>query len=318
MPLFHIAGSGWAQFGMANGATTIMMREFDPVAGLQIVEAEATTHAIFVPAILQFFLMVPSEDVDLSSMQYIAYGASPITEDVLVKSMEQFGCNYFQVYGMTETTGGGTTLPPEDHGGDADPKLLRSAGKPIRGMEMKIVEPETGEEVADGEVGEVWMRHGGVMKGYWNMPEETAKALPGDGWLRSGDLAYMDEDGYFFIQDRTKDMINVSGLKVYSTSVDEVLFKHPGVLMAVAVGVPDPNIPGSERVMAIVRLRDEYKGKVTAEDIINTCKEHLPRYAVPKYVDFKDDLPMTVTEKLFKKEMRDEAVERMKTRGELK
>ena len=92
MPLFHIAGSGWAQFGMANGATTIMMREFDPVAGLQIVEAEATTHAIFVPAILQFFLMVPSEGVDLSSMQYIAYGASPITEDVLVKSMEQFGC----------------------------------------------------------------------------------------------------------------------------------------------------------------------------------------------------------------------------------
>ncbi|MBL6978158.1 MAG: AMP-binding protein, partial [Desulfobacteraceae bacterium] len=154
-----------------------------------------------------------------------------------------------------------------------------------------------------------------VMKGFW---PEPGSGLTEGGWLHTGDLAYMDEDGYFFIQDRTKDMINVSGLKVYSTSVDEVLFKHPGVLMAVAVGVPDPNIPGSERVMAIVRLRDEYKGKVTAEDIINTCKEHLPRYAVPKYVDFKDDLPMTVTEKLFKKEMRDEAVERMKTRGELK
>ena len=300
MPLFHIAGSGWAQFGMANGATTIMMREFDPVAGLQIVEAEATTHAIFVPAILQFFLMVPSEGVDLSSMQYIAYGASPITEDVLVKSMEQFGCNYFQVYGMTETTGGGTTLPPEDHGGDADPKLLRSAGKPIRGMEMKIVEPETGEEVADGAVGEVWMRHGGIMKGYWNMPEETAKALPGDGWLRSGDLAYM-EDGYLYIHDRVKDMIISGGENVYPAEVENALMSHEGIADVAVIGVPDEKW-GEVGKALVIPVADS---GVTADEILVHAREHLAGFKCPKTVDFVQAIPRNPSGKILKRELRE-------------
>ena len=300
MPLFHIAGGGWALYGMGCGATTLMTRELDPAAILRLIEAESITHALFVPAVLQFFLMVPSEGVDLSSMQYIAYGASPITEDVLVKSMEQFGCNYFQVYGMTETTGGGTTLPPEDHGGDADPKLLRSAGKPIRGMEMKIVEPETGEEVADGEVGEVWMRHGGVMKGYWNMPEETAKALPGDGWLRSGDLAFM-EDGYLYIHDRVKDMIISGGENVYPAEVENALMSHEGIADVAVIGVPDEKW-GEVGKALVIPVADS---GVTADEILVHARERLAGFKCPKTVDFVEAIPRNPSGKILKRELRE-------------
>ena len=152
------------------------------------------------------------------------------------------------------------------------------------------------------------------MKGYWPDP---GSGLSEGGWLHTGDIGSMDEDGYFYIHDRVKDMINISGMKVYSTTVDEALFKHPGVLMAVAIGIPDPKKPGSERVMALVRLKEGYKGKVTGEDIVATCKEHLPPYAIPKIVEFREDLPLTVTEKLWKKELRDEAIAKMKERGEI-
>ena len=300
MPLFHIAGSGWALFGMANGAVTVMMREFDPVAGLQIVESEGCTHAIFVPAILQFFLMVPSDGIDLSSMRYIAYGASPITEDVLVKSMAQFGCSFFQVYGMTETCGAGTTLPPEDHGADADSGLLRSAGRPIRGMEMKIVDPESGEPIPDGEVGEVWMRHGGIMKGYWNMPEETAKAMPGDGWLRSGDIAYM-EDGYLYIHDRVKDMIISGGENVYPAEIENALMSHEGIADVAVVGVPDDKW-GEVGKALVVPVPDS---GVTVDEILAHARERLAGFKIPRSVDFVEAIPRNPSGKILKRELRE-------------
>ncbi len=146
------------------------------------------------------------------------------------------------------------------------------------------------------------------MKGYW---PEQGSGLTKDGWLHTGDIAYMDEDGYFHMTDRTKDMVNVSGNKVYTTQVDEVIFKHPAVLMGASFGVPDPNVPGSERVAAVIKLHDNYPDKVTKEDIRNFCREHMAPYAVPKYVEFRDELPMTVTEKLYKKELRDDFIKKM-------
>jgi len=127
----------------------------------------------------------------------------------------------------------------------------------------------------------------------------------------------MDKDGFFFLTDRIKDMVNVSGMKVYTTTVDEVLFKHPSVMMAAAFGVPDADKPGSERVMAVIQLKEEFKGEVSKEEIVAFCKENLAPYAVPKFVEFRDELPLTATEKLFKKELRDEAVAAMKSRGEI-
>jgi long-chain acyl-CoA synthetase len=128
----------------------------------------------------------------------------------------------------------------------------------------------------------------------------------------------MEEDGYFYITDRIKDMANISGLKVYTRLVDDALYEHHAVGDAVAIGIPDPERPGSERIKAFVRLKDEFRGKVTAEEIIVHCKEKLPAYAVPKFVEFRDELPLTVTLKLFKRQLREEEVAKMKASGELK
>ncbi|PQP34522.1 hypothetical protein C6A37_07355 [Desulfobacteraceae bacterium SEEP-SAG9] len=146
------------------------------------------------------------------------------------------------------------------------------------------------------------------MKGYW---PEPGSGLTADGWLHTGDIAFMDEDGYFHLSDRLKDMVNVSGMKVYTTEVDEVLYRHPGVHMAAAIGIPDPTTPGSERLMAVIQLKDEYRGKVTEKEIRDFCSQYLAPYAIPKFVEFREELPMTVTEKLFKKVLRDEAIAKL-------
>jgi long-chain acyl-CoA synthetase len=186
-------------------------------------------------------------------------------------------------------------------------------GIPTPDTECKLVNPETGQEVPLGEPGEILLRGPQVMKGYWPDP---GSGLTDTGWLHTGDIAIMAEDGYMQLVDRIKDMVNVSGMKVYTTEVDEVLYTHPAVLMAAAIGVPDPEIPGSERVMAILQLKEEHKGKVSEEEIIAYCKGHLAVYAVPKWVQFREELPLTVTEKVFKKALRDEIVEKMKNRSE--
>ena len=145
------------------------------------------------------------------------------------------------------------------------------------------------------------------MKGYW---PEPGSGLTADGWLHTGDIAVMDDDGYFQIVDRTKDMVNVSGFKVYTNTVDDVLYQHPSVLMAAAFGVPDPDIPGSERVMAIIQLKNEFRDQITEEEIKDFCREHLSSYAIPRYIEFRTEMPLTVTEKVFKKVLRDEAIAR--------
>jgi long-chain acyl-CoA synthetase len=180
-------------------------------------------------------------------------------------------------------------------------------GVPTPDTECKLVDPETGQEVLLGEPGEIMLRGPQVMKGYW---PEAGSGLTKDGWLHTGDIAVMDADGYLQVVDRIKDMVNVSGMKVYTTTVDEVLFTHPAILVAAAFGVPDPEVPGSERVMAVVQLKEAHKGKVSEFEIIEYCKSHLAPYAVPQKIEFREELPLTVTEKVFKKALRDEVVEK--------
>jgi long-chain acyl-CoA synthetase len=170
------------------------------------------------------------------------------------------------------------------------------------------LDPESGEEVPFGSPGEIVVRGPQIMLGYW---PEPGSGLTMDGWLHTGDIGVMDDDGYFQLVDRVKDMVNVSGLKVYTTQVDEVLFKHPAVQVAAAFGVPDPEIPGSERVMAVVQLKPDCD-QVSTEDIRQFCHEHLPAYAVPKWVEFRSELAYTVSEKVFKKALRDSVLERIK------
>ena len=185
---------------------------------------------------------------------------------------------------------------------------IESVGLPVMGTEAKLVDPDTGKEVPFGEPGELMVKGPTIMAGYW---PERGKGLE-DGYIHTGDILRMDEDGFFYIVDRVKDMINVSGYKVYSLWIDEVLYDHPGVEMGGTVGIPDPDRPGSERVKAFITLKPDYKGKVTEEDIKNICREKLPPYAVPKVVEFRDELPVTAADKIFKRKLREEEIEKMK------
>ena len=182
-----------------------------------------------------------------------------------------------------------------------------SIGIPTVDTEVRIINPETGEDVPVGRIGEMIIRGPQVMLGYWPTPGDGLN----DGWFHTRDLAKMDKDGYFYVVDRKKDMINISGLKVYSRVVDDVLFQHPAVEFAGVIGVPDPERPGSERIKAFIQLKSEYVGKVDAEDIKAFCREKLPSFSVPKYVEFRDDLPLTATEKIFKMKLREEELEKM-------
>ena len=301
MPMFHIAGSGWSMVGLYHGCQTIVLRDVDPARILQVIPEFGITNALFVPAVIQFLLMTPGvESTDFSTLRAIVYGASPITDAVLTKAMETFGCEFIQVYGMTETTGAITQLDPEDHDPVNRPALLRSCGKPYPWVEMKLVDPETGEDVPDGTVGELWTRSQQNMKGYWANEEATRATIDADGWLRTGDAGYRDADGFLYLHDRVKDMIVTGGENVYPAEVENVLAKHPDLADVAVVGVPDSK--WGEAVKAVVVRREG--SEVTEQDVITFAREHLAGYKLPKTVDFTDVLPRNPSGKLLKREIR--------------
>ena len=188
------------------------------------------THTIFVPAVLQFLLAQPNiNDVDFSSLESVTYGASPITEEVLVNSMNTFKAQFYQVYGLTETTGGVTMLHPDEHDpGGPRADFLRSCGRVVVGSELRIVNRENGEDMADGEVGEIWVRGPQVMKGYWRNDVATAECIDAEGWFKSGDAGYLRE-GFLFIHDRVKDMIISGGENIYPAEIENVLMSHAAI-----------------------------------------------------------------------------------------
>ncbi|MHB1853970.1 MAG: AMP-binding protein [Acidimicrobiales bacterium] len=207
MPLFHIGGSGWALAGMTVGARSVVIREMVPSELIRIFETEQVTNAFLVPAVLQMVCATEGvEKADFAALRAIKYGASPITDEALKRAIATFGCEFIQLYGLTETTGAITQLDGADHDpGGPRSRLLRSVGKPYPWVEIRIVDPDSGEERSAGEVGELWARGPQTMKGYWNKPEDTARVIDAEGWFRTGDAGYRDEDGYIFLTDRIKE-----------------------------------------------------------------------------------------------------------------
>ena len=301
MPLFHIGGSGWATAGQYNGCKSIILRETVDVGGIvKMIGEHRITHAFMVPALLAFTLMVPDIDkADFSSLKLIAYGASPISEQVLAQSLKTFKCEFVQVYGLTETTGVVTMLMHEDHDVDGPRKhLLRSCGKPSMGIELKIVD-EKGKEVAAGDVGEIIIRSKQVMKGYWNMPEETAKSIR-NGWFYTGDAGYKDKEGYVYIHDRVKDMIVSGGENVYPAEVENALMKHPAIQDVAVIGIPDDR--WGEVPLAIVVRKAGIE--VTEDDIVAFGRTQLAGFKTPKKVAWIDALPRNPSGKILKKDLR--------------
>jgi long-chain acyl-CoA synthetase len=213
--------------------------------------------------------------------------------------VEVFGCGFAQMYGMTETTGTIVALPPEDHDMKGSPRM-RAAGKPLPSVEIKIVD-EAGNTLKTGEVGEIATRSAWNMAGYWNLPEATAKTIDKDGWLRTGDAGYMDEDGYVYIHDRVKDMIITGAENVYPAEVESAIYGHPDVADVAVIGVPDEK--WGEAVKAMVVLKAD--AKPNPQSIIDWARSKLAGYKTPKTVDFIPALPRNASGKILRRELRE-------------
>ncbi len=299
LPMFHIGGIGWTYCGLWHGATTVIVSDFDAARVLDILEHQRVTNAVLVTTMLRMLTAVPGAAArDFSALRSIAYGAAPITTPVLKASLRTFGCALFGLYGLTESTGSVIVLEPEDHDRE---HLLRSAGRPYPWVELKIVDPVSGEPLGSHAVGEVWLRAPNVTPGYFKRPAETAAALTPDGWLRTGDGGFLDDEGYLFLTDRIKDMIVSGGENVYPVEVEETLAQHAGVADVAVIGVPDPH--WGEAVKALIVPRP---GMRTApEDLIAFARERLAGYKLPRSVDFVAELPRTPSGKVLKRELRE-------------
>ncbi|MFF5265156.1 long-chain-fatty-acid--CoA ligase [Actinomadura viridis] len=301
MPMYHVAGNATTVCVIYTGITGVIAREPDPVAIARAVERHRVTHVFLVPVLLQFMQLMPEvAEADLSSLRLLLYGASPISEDVLRGAMRMLpGTGFMQVYGLTETTGAITYLPVEDHDPDGpNTHRLRSAGIPGPTCHLKIVDPATFEEMPAGQVGEILCRTPQNMKGYWAMEEATEAALLPDGYFRTGDAGYLDEDGYLFIHDRVKDMIVSGGENIYPAEVENVLMKHPQVTDCAVIGVPDER--WGETPKGIVVLAED----VPERELIDFCRERLAHFKCPTSIERRDAIPRNPTGKILKRELR--------------
>ena len=302
LPLFHIGGAGWGLMGLYNRCLTVLLREVDPAEILRAIERHRVTHALFVPVVLKMLLDHPDlASTDLSSMELIIYGASPISQDVLSRALDAFDCKFVGAYGLTETAGQVTTLAPEEHRIDNPfPHRIESVGKAVPGAELRVVDLETEEAVPTGDVGEVWVRSRQVMKGYWNKPEETEQAILGDGWLRTGDAGYLDGDGFLFITDRIKDVIISGGENVYPAEVENALMSHPGIDDVAVIGVPDERWGETVRAIVVRANGDD----LTDQEVIDYAREKIAHYKCPTSVVWVDELPRNPSGKILKKDLR--------------
>ncbi len=303
MPFFHVGGSAANLFpAFARGATIVIHRTFDETLVLAAIEKEKVTYVGLVPAMIIRLLEHPNlSQYDLSSLRTIMYVGAPMPLEALKRGIGHFGEIFTQLFGQTETLNL-AVLEKEEHKLEGPPekiKRLESAGKPLGEGEIRIVD-EQDHDVPLGEAGEIIARSHRMMKGYWRLPEETAKTIR-DGWLHTGDIGRMGEDGYIYLVDRKKDMIISGGENIYSREVEEVLYMHPAVLEAAVVGVPDKN--WGESVQALVVLKEG--AAASEEEIIEFCKEHLASYKKPRSVEFRDSLPKTASGKIKKNEIRE-------------
>ncbi|HKP78666.1 MAG TPA: long-chain-fatty-acid--CoA ligase [Phenylobacterium sp.] len=296
MPMFHVAGTNISFSGLAAGARLVLQAEFAPQAVLRAFGEQKVAHVFLAPVMINALLQAPGvQDADVSSLKTISYGASPISEAVLAKATKTFGCGFIQFYGMTETAGAGTTLAPSEHTGER----LRSCGRPWPTLETRIADAH-GDALGAGEIGEIEIRGPIVMAGYWNRPEATAETIRPDGWLRTGDAGFMDENGFFFVHDRVKDMIVSGGENVYPAEVENAILGCPGVADAAVIGVPDER--WGEAVKAIVVPAPGATPDPAA--IIAYARERIAAYKAPKSVDFLDALPRNPSGKVLRRELR--------------
>jgi len=301
-PMYHTAMASQTMCSTLLGNKHVIVSKFEAANVLEAIVKEKVTCGFVVPTIINALLQFPDLDkYDLSSLRALYYGAAPMPINLLEKALKTIPCAFIQFYGQTETFLM-ATLPPEDHIVEGPPekvKRSRAAGRALVNYELRVVDKED-RDMPVGEVGEIVGRSVSTALGYWEKPEETADLLRG-GWLHTGDLAYMDEDGYLYIVERKKDMIISGGKNIYCPEIEEVLYSHPAILEATVFGVPDDY--WGEAVKACVVLKP---GKeLTEEELIEFCRQKLASYKKPKSVDLLKELPKSPQGKILKRVLRD-------------
>jgi acyl-CoA synthetase (AMP-forming)/AMP-acid ligase II len=302
-PITHASGM-FIQPTLYQGSTVLLMERFQPAEVLEAIERHRVTICFFVPAMINALLAEPTiRTRDLSSLRLLSYGASPISPGRIREAWAAFGPVLSQGYGAGETTGGVINLSIEDHlraieGGR--PELLSSCGRPSCESEVEVLDAQ-GVPVRGDEIGEICVRGPDVFAGFWQAPEATREALGDDGWLRTGDLAKVDAEGYIFIVDRRKEMLVTGGFNVYPSEVESVLAQHEGIYEVCVIGVPDER--WGEAVKAVVVLREG--AQVRPEDLMDYCRGRLADFKRPRSVDFVGHLPKNANGKLSRKDVRE-------------
>lgn len=309
VPLYHIAGVTTMMTSVFSGRTLVILRQFEPTAWLETVQRERITHAFLVPTMLQRVLdHADFRRYECTSLQVLAYGAAPMPLPIICRAIELFPTTvgFVNAFGQTETTATVTMLLPEDHRLQGTPeevekklRRLSSIGRPMPDVEMKIVDP-AGHEVPPGEIGEIAVRTARLMKGYASQGDATAQTIV-DGWLHTRDMGWMDEDGYLYLAGRQDDLIIRGGENISPAEVEAVLHVHPGIEEAAIIGVPD--VEWGEQVTAIVVPKAGVS--LTAEAVIEWCRQRLASFKKPDVVHFVSALPRNPIGKVLRRELKE-------------
>ena len=300
-PNFHLLGIGLTIQAFFNGATIAVVKAFDTKLVLREIEAKRPTILAVAPVMIQMLLEEPDyTERDFSSIREVVYAGSAISIGLIKKALTVMPCRFMQFYGSTESGGALTLLRPEEH--DLSNELrLTSCGKPLPLIDIKVMNAQ-GEELPEGEPGEMWVRVPSIARGYRNQPEVWAEVFY-QGWFKTGDIAYRDADQFLYIVDRAKDMIVTGGENVYCSEVENCLSLHKAVQRVAVIGVPSER--WGEEVKACVVLNAGFDGDVIASELIAYAKSHLASYKCPKSVDFYNELPLGGTGKVLKRQLRE-------------
>jgi fatty-acyl-CoA synthase len=308
LPLFHVTGMQHSMNApIFNGSCMVMMTRWDRDTAGELIQRYGCTHWVNISTMVVDFLSNPNlPNYNLETLKSIGGGGAPLPQAIGEKLFQLTGVRYAEGYGLSETISQTHFNPP-------DRPKLQCMGIPSFDVESRIIDPLTLEECGPNEEGEVIVKGPQVFKGYWNRPEETKNSfvtIDGKGFFRTGDIAKYDEEGYYFMVDRVKRMINASGFKVWPTEVESILYKHPAVEQACVIGVPDPR--RGESVKAFIVLNEKDRGTVEAKDIIEWSKEQMAAYKYPRAIEFLDQLPMSGSGKILWRKLQDQEKERVK------
>jgi len=310
VPLYHVAGIQAVLAAVYGGRTLVLMRQFEVKEWMRTVQREQATRAMLVPTMLKRIIDDPEfTDYDLTSLRVMTYGAAPMPFEVIKKAIEVMPwVRFINAFGQTETASTIATLGPEDHiiegtEEEREKKLKRlasSIGRPLPDVEVKTLD-ENGNVVPPGEVGEIVVRGPRVMTGYWGDEQKTSQVITSDGWLHTGDMGWIDEEGYIYLAGRADDMIIRGGENISPEEVEDVLHSHPKVEEAAVIGVPDPEWGQQPRAIVVLKTGEQ----AVPEDIIEYCRSRLAGFKRPRSVIFVNSLPRNQMGKVLKKELRE-------------